>query len=123
MRGVLVDTSVWVEHFRRPNRALAELLLVGEAFSHPLVLGEIACGTPPNRVQTLIDLGDLPQVQQATVRETIALIDRHSLFGRGVGLVDLQLLASALITPNVTLWTIDKKFHALAVAFGKQARI
>ena len=73
MRGVLVDTSVWVDHFRMHNDALTDLLELDVVFSHPLVLGEIACGTPPNRIQTLTDLGSLQQAQQASVREVMVL--------------------------------------------------
>ena len=83
MRGVLVDTSVWVDHFRMHNDALTDLLELDVVFSHPLVLGEIACGTPPNRIQTLTDLGSLQQAQQASVREVMDFIERERLFGAG----------------------------------------
>lgn len=118
MRGVLVDTSVWVDHFRMHNDALTDLLELDVVFSHPLVLGEIACGTPPNRIQTLTDLGSLQQAQQASVREVMDFIERERLFGAGCGLVDLMLLASALVTPGIELWTLDKRLAGLADRFG-----
>jgi hypothetical protein len=92
------------------NDALTDLLELDVVFSHPLVLGEIACGTPPNRIQTLTDLGSLQQAQQASVREVMDFIERERLFGAGCGLVDLMLLASALVTPGIELWTLDKRF-------------
>lgn len=118
MKGVLVDTSVWVDHFRHHNSALAELLLMDWVVVHPMVLGEMACGTPPNRVQTLNDLGQLQTTQQASVREVLAFVERERLFGLGCGLVDMLLLASTLMTPGVELWTFDKRLSVLADRFG-----
>lgn len=117
MNGILVDTSVWVEHFRQGNRQLAGLLQSDLVLIHPLILGEIACGTPPKRIQTLRDLGSLQQARQAGIRETIDFVEREQLFGLGCGLVDLQLLASTLITPDTALWTRDKRLNALAERF------
>jgi len=118
MRGVLVDTSVWVDHFRHGNEALVGLLVLDLVIAHPLVLGEIACGTPPNRVQTLADLDGLQQAQQASVREVMAFIERERLFGLGCGLVDMLLLTSTLMMPGVELWTLDERLCALAERFG-----
>jgi len=118
MKGVLVDTSVWVDHFRRNSDALTELLALDLVLSHPLVIGEIACGTPPQRGQTLADLDCLQQTRQATVREVMDFIDREQLFGMGCGLVDLLLLASTLMTPGTELWTLDKRLCTLAQRFG-----
>jgi predicted nucleic acid-binding protein len=117
MNGVLVDTSVWVEHFRQHDDQLVGLLQSDLVLMHPLILGEIACGTPPNRVQTLRDLASLQQAQRAGIRETMDFVERERLFGLGCGLVDLQLLASTLMTPNTALWTRDKRLHALAERF------
>jgi predicted nucleic acid-binding protein len=118
VKGVLVDTSVWVDHFRHGNDVLVDLLELDLVMAHPLVVGEIACGTPPNRSQALIDLGNLQQTQQASVREVLAFIEREGLFGLGCGLVDMLLLGSTLMTPGVELWTLDKRLCALADRFG-----
>ena len=118
MRGVLVDTSVWVDHFRRNNAALVDLLRGDLAMMHPLVIGEIACGTPPARHTTLADLGNLHPIQQASIPEVMDFIDRERLFGLGCGLVDLLLLASTLMTAGVELWTLDKRLGLLAQRFG-----
>jgi predicted nucleic acid-binding protein len=118
MNGVLVDTSVWVDHFRRHNGALADLLALDLAMSHPLVIGEIACGTPPSRQQTLADLDCLQQTRQASMREVMDFIEREQLFGAGCGLIDLLLLASTLMTPGTELWTLDKRLAALAQRCG-----
>lgn len=117
MNGVLVDTSVWVDHFRRRNAALADLLELDMVLAHPLVVGEIACGTPPQRDRTLWDLNTLQPSQQASVREVLDFIERERLFGLGCGLVDLLLLASTLMTPGVDLWTLDQRLCALADRF------
>jgi len=116
--GVLVDTSVWVDHFRRRNEALINLLTLDLAFTHPMIVTELACGTPPApRSRTLADIATLPQTRQASLNEVRELIEREQLFGLGCGLVDLTLLASVLLTPGAQLWTQDKRLVQLAQRF------
>ncbi|MGJ9420361.1 VapC toxin family PIN domain ribonuclease [Massilia sp. CMS3.1] len=117
--GVLVDTSIWVDHFRRCNEVLVNLLTLDLALTHPMVVTELACGTPPApRARTLTDIAMLPQAQQASPDEVRDLIEREQLFGLGCGLVDLTLLASALLTPGSQLWTQDRRLVQLAKRFG-----
>ena len=124
MSGVLVDTSVWIDHFRNCNNALVNLLDQNFVLTHPMVIGEIACGTPPvPRAQTLGDLGLLPMIQPASLHETMQFIERESIYGMGCGLVDMMLLASTLITPNAKLWTLDKRLASLAEQFGVAHRV
>lgn len=118
MTGLLVDTSVWVDHFRRRNDELTRWLMQDAVLCHPWVLGELACGTPPARTQTLADLAALQPAKVATVDEVIAFVEREQLYGLGCGLVDLGLLASTLITPGARLWTMDKRLANLAERFG-----
>ena len=112
--GVLVDTSVWVAHFRTANDRLVELLENDRVLTHPLIRGEIACGTPPARERTLDDLSALRPAEQATIDEVIDFINRRALHGKGCGLVDLTLLASTLMTSGARLWTLDRRLASLA---------
>ncbi len=119
MAGVLVDTSVWVKHFRRADTSLVGLLAADEVLVHPLVLLEIACGTPPApRERTLSSLQQLRQPATATPEEVIELVERKRLFDTGCGAVDISLLASTLLTPGARLWTHDRHLQALAERFG-----
>ncbi len=118
MSALLVDTSVWVEHFRRRNGELVRWLLQDAVMTHPWVLGELACGTPPARSQTLADLAALQPAKVATVDEVMAFVEHEQLYGLGCGLVDLGLLASTLITPGARLWTLDRRLVSLAERFG-----
>ena len=119
MSGVLVDTSVWVDHFRSRNTGLVDLLAQDLAMTHPMVLVELACGTPPApRERTLADIGLLQQTQQATLGEVASLIEREKLYALGCDLVDLVLLASTLMTPGAELWTLDQRLASLAARFG-----
>jgi predicted nucleic acid-binding protein len=118
MTALLVDTSVWVDHFRRRNDELVRWLLQDAVLIHPWVLGELACGTPPARVQTLADLAALQQAKVVTVDEVMTFGEREQLYGLGFGLVDLGLLASTLITPGARLWTLDKRLASLAERLG-----
>lgn len=118
MTFVLVDTSVWVEHFHSGHPHLAHLLAQDQVLMHPMVLGEIACGTPPDRLLTLKNLSLLRPMQVATVDEAIRFAETEQLFGHGCGLVDMLLLASTIITPGAQLWSLDKRLSALAERFG-----
>ena len=112
---ILVDTSVWVSHFRQSNLSLVYLLTNDQVLCHPLVILEIACGSPPApRHKTLEYLDKLQTVKTATNREIMTLIDVHHLQGSGCGAIDMALLASALITETAKIWTQDKKLDALA---------
>ena len=116
--NVLVDTSVWVDHFRHGNARLVDLLTVDAVLIHPIVVAEIACGTPPEpRAQTLANLRLLQSSKQAALAEVMTWIEEEKLYGLGCGLVDMILLASTLITPGALLWTLDKRLHRLAERF------
>lgn len=118
MNGVLVDTSVWVDHFRNRNENLVSLLTLDLALSHPLIVTELACGTPPApRSRTLTDIATLPQARQATLDEVRSFIEREKLYGLGCGVVDLALLASTLLTPGSRLWSLDRRLAELAQRF------
>jgi predicted nucleic acid-binding protein len=125
MNLVLADTSVWISHFRKPNPVLRSLLSADRVLCHPMVLIEIACGTPPApRQRTLSDLRQLRSVTVSTTGETLALIEREQLQDSGCGAVDLLLLGSVLLTADAVLWTMDKNLEALAarfeISFGRQ---
>lgn len=116
MTSVLVDTSVWVRHFRSAAPALQSLLAQDRVLCHPLVLLEIACGTPPApRKRTLGDLAMLRQAVVATAQEALALVENERLYESGCGAVDVALLASVMLTPNALLWTADRNLEAQAV--------
>lgn len=117
--SVLIDTSVWIDHFRNGNDVLVDLIELDLALIHPMVIVEIACGTPPaSRIQTLNSLGILQPCNQVTLPEVMEFIEREKLYGLGCGLVDISLLASTLITPSAELWTLDKRLAELAGRFG-----
>ena len=119
MSGVLADTSVWVAHFRRAIPDLQTLAAADQLLCHPLVVLELACGTPPApRERTLSSLRLLSQAIVATMDESLAFIEIHALNDTGCGAVDISLLASVLMTPGACLWTLDKKLHALASRLG-----
>lgn len=116
--NVLVDTSVWVDHFRRSNAALVQLLLADAALTHPMVILELACGTPPApRARTLGDIAELALTRQATGAEVRRFIEQERLHGQGCGLVDMMLLTATMITPGARLWTLDLRLSALATRF------
>jgi predicted nucleic acid-binding protein len=116
LSAVLADSSVWVAHFRKSNGVLQSMLAADRVLCHPLIVLELACGTPPApRERTLGDLKKLQQSVIATMEETIELIEREQFQDLGCGAVDMSLLASVLLTPGALLWTVDKHLDALAM--------
>ncbi len=112
---VLADTSIWVAHFRTANAMLQNLLINDQVLCHPLVLIELACGTPPApRERTLAELKKLQQAAIASTDEVLSLVESHRCYDAGCGAIDVALLASVLLTPDTRLWTLDKNLFALA---------
>ena len=114
---ILVDTSVWIAHFRKGGSGLAELLSEALVLVHPFVVGELACGDLRNRARILSDLEALPSAVSATHQEVMRLIEDRKLWGLGIGWVDGHLLASALLS-NCQLWTLDTRLVRAAAAAG-----
>lgn len=120
---ILVDTSAWVDHLRVGNKALRELLDAGMVLTHPFVMGELALGHLRQREIVLGALSNLPRATVASDAEVLGFIDRHALFGRGIGYVDAHLLAAARLTPEAKFWTKDKRLHGVAAQLGMAAAL
>jgi len=114
---LLVDTSIWVDHLRQRDARLARLLEDGVVWTHPFVIGELACGNLARRGEVLELIGALPSVPVADHEEMLAFVERRRLMGRGLGWVDVHLLASAVLAA-LPLWTLDKHLQAVARALG-----
>ncbi|MFZ2198571.1 MAG: type II toxin-antitoxin system VapC family toxin [Thermodesulfovibrionales bacterium] len=115
---VLVDTSVWVAHLREGKIGLEALLNYGLAVCHPFIIGELACGNLKNRAAILSLLQTLPATAQAEHEEVLLFIEKNHLMGKGLGCIDMHLLASAVLN-NIPLWTLDKRLNALAKTLKK----
>ncbi|MBF6991707.1 MULTISPECIES: type II toxin-antitoxin system VapC family toxin [Cupriavidus] len=119
---ILVDTSVWIDHLRTGDAALAALLDASRVLVHPFVIGEIALGSLRQRDEVLGALRDLPGAVVATDDEVDRMIDDQKLYGIGIGYVDAHLLAATRLTPGSALWTRDRRLLALAERLGLAAR-
>jgi predicted nucleic acid-binding protein len=115
---IFVDTSVWIDHFRSGNALLAEHLEARRVLVHPFIIGEIALGHLRQREVILATLSNLPRAEVATEEEALHFIEREALFGRGVGYIDVHLLAAVRLTAGAKLWTNDKKLCAVATVLG-----
>lgn len=111
---ILVDTSIWVDHLRGTERTLVSALEAGEVLTHPFVIGELACGNLTNRAEVLSLLADLPASPVATDAEALAFIETQSLMRRGIGYIDVHLLAATMLSGETTLWTRDKRLARIA---------
>ena len=116
--AILADTSVWVEYFRNSEPRMAAMLRAKRIRMHPFVTSELALGSLANRARTLADLRSLPQTSVADQTEIDNLIESHRLYARGMGFVDVHLIAAALLDDNVSLWTLDKRFADVAQMLG-----
>jgi predicted nucleic acid-binding protein len=105
---ILVDTSIWVDHLRKGNAHLKVLLIEGHVACHPFIIGELACGNPKTRGEITLLLQALPTVNTISNDEALYFIEEKHLMGLGIGIVDVHLLASAIMT-NTPLWTSDRQ--------------
>jgi predicted nucleic acid-binding protein len=111
---ILADTSVWIDHLRRGEPALVNLLQTSQMLTHPFVIGELALGSLQRRAVILGDLSKLPRAIVAGDDEVLRAIDRWKLFGSGVGYIDSHLLAATALTPGALFWTRDKRLRVVA---------
>jgi len=118
MTRVLVDTSVWIDHLRNKDEQLISLLKQNQVLMHPMIRGELACGCLHNRDQLLSLLKNLPQMPEATHDEALYCLEKHTLMGKGIGFIDLHLLASTFLAQNALLWTRDRRLNKLAQALN-----
>ena len=110
---ILVDTSVWVRHFRMGDKRLEDLLQEGEVCCHPFVIGELACGNLKQREAVLSLLQALPSTPVAENEEVLAFLESEKLFGRGLGWIDAHLLASGMLAES-PIWTLDASLKRAA---------
>ena len=114
---ILVDTSVWIHHFRKTDQVLVNHLNTGSVACHPFIMGELACGNLGNRAEILMLLQALPSTPILDSDEVLYFIEKNSLMGRDLGYVDIHLLASAILG-NVVLWTADRRLREAATTIG-----
>lgn len=110
---VLVDTSIWVNHLRSSNVHLENMLNNTEVICHPLVIGELACGNLKNRKEILTLLASLPMAPEVDYDEALDFIELNNLMGKGLGFIDVMLLASSRLV-GLPIWTNDRKLRESA---------
>ena len=120
---ILADTSVWIDHLRSGDQNLRQLLHQGQILIHPFVIAELALGSLKDRTTTLTLLDLMPQARVAQLDEIRTLIEARHLYNLGIGLTDIHLIASALISPPTFLWTRDKPLRKTAEALGIHSRL
>jgi predicted nucleic acid-binding protein len=111
---ILVETSIWVDHLRSRDARLARLLDDHQISTHPFVVGELAVGNLRNRDEILLMLNSLPVTAVASHDEALRFISNFSLAGRGLGYIDVHLLAAVSLTPETSLWSKDQRLRAVA---------
>ncbi|MHB8371020.1 MAG: type II toxin-antitoxin system VapC family toxin [Leptospirales bacterium] len=115
---ILVDSSVWIDHLRKGESVLGELLNACRVMIHPFIVGEIACGNLKNRDEILTLLQNLPAMPCATDDEVLIFIEKQGLPGKGIGYLDAHLLTSVSLSGTGFLWTRDKRLLSVAQSLG-----
>ena len=118
-----MDSSVWIDHLRRGDAILTDLLNREVVVTHPFIIGELATGNLRPRAEILTFLQNLDRVIVAHDDEVLRFIEDEHLFGLGVGYVDAHLLASVRLTPDTSLWTRDKRLLSVADRLSLAARL
>jgi predicted nucleic acid-binding protein len=115
---ILVDTSIWIDHLHRPEPNLSDLLEDMRVSVHPMIIGELALGSLPDRANVLSWLGNLPSAPTVTHAEVLHFVEANALHGQGLSLVDAHLLAGLRLSDDTKLWTRDRHFRAAAERLG-----
>ncbi len=118
---ILADTSVWVDHLRTSHARMNELLQARKILHHTSVLGELMLGGLRPNGAVALSMLDMPRALEGTSLEVLQVVTRHGLAGTGLGFADVCILTSALLTPEATLWTRDRKLHKVAERLGVAA--
>lgn len=114
---ILVDTSIWVDHFRRADALLAMRASMAELVQHPFVTGELMVGNLNPWRATVDLLAKMPAAEVLADHDLHTFVERHALMGTGVGFVDVHLLGSCM-TSGHSLWTRDKRLELQAGRIG-----
>ena len=106
---ILVDTSIWIDHFAKADPVLALLISDNKIVQHPYVSGEILVGNPHRRDALSLFLRMMPRIEPVTEEEFHSFLDESELFGSGLGFVDIHLIAAATAIPDTVIWTRDRR--------------
>ena len=120
---VLVDTNIWIDHLRKTEPVLVDLLERDQVCVHQSVITELALGNLKNRSFFLKMLERLMIVRNVDDQGVRHLVEERRLWGRGFSAVDAALLASVVVTPGVSLWTRDKRLRQAARDVGVLAEL
>lgn len=115
---VLVDSSVWISYLKSGDEQMALLLSTQRAVTHEMVMGEVSMGSTEQRALALQMLPLLPALAPASHDEVMQLVAQQTLYARGIGYVDVHLLAAALLQSDTQVWTRNKRLHDAAVQLG-----
>lgn len=115
---IIVDTSVWIEHLRKTDTQLVQLLDKSLVLTHPFIIGELACGNLHNRLQILTLLKNIPSAKEASHQEVLYFIEHNQLMGCGIGYIDAHLLTSTALTNDTKIWTYNKRLENLSNEIG-----
>lgn len=116
---IVIDTNIWIDHFRGSDPRIAALMTEGSIAQHAFVTGELAMGDLRMRDQTLLMLQSLAQVIPADEKVIYDIINNMQLVGTGLGFVDIHLLAALRESPDLRLWTRDNRLAAQAERLGQ----
>lgn len=115
---ILVDTSVWVDHFNQKDTYVHDQLAAGNLAIHIMVIGELACGNLRNRATTMSNLYKIPRLAELSHDSVIEAIEREQLMGKGIGFIDAHLICTTLQHKGARLWTRDRRLFQLADELG-----
>jgi predicted nucleic acid-binding protein len=115
---ILVDSSIWIGHFRARNLELQRIIEDDRLLCHEAVTAELALGSLRDRANVIAFLAAQRQAPIATHQEILTMIEGYRLFNMGIGYTDAQLLASVLLDKRSSLWTGDKCLQAAAEKAG-----
>ncbi len=115
---ILVDTSIWIDHFHTLEARLQSLLEQKQVVVHPFVVGEISLGNLRQYDLVIGSLRRLPAIARASDEDVLYFIRSNKLQGTGIGYIDAHLAAATILAPGTYLWTRDKWLQRVAENLG-----
>ena len=119
---ILADSSVWIDYLADGDAGFEDLLSNNRILCHPYVIGEVSLGSLGRQRKPIMnDIYRLPMLMPARHSEVMTLIDNKRIYSRGIGYVDMCLLAAVTLRPGTTLVTRDKRLRSVASELGVSA--
>lgn len=114
---ILLDTSIWIEYFKRNEDyklIINNLLREKKVLAFDFIFGELLQGAREHEKAKIINIWEiLPKVNIIGIGFYAGMYSiEYKLWDKGVGLIDCAIIYATIESKSL-LWTLDKKILGL----------